>query len=99
MPAPEPYRNPMAAFALFTSITAFLISLAMLGLKFGVGPATVLYWIAQVGGALFFGLVVVGSGLAVIAMARTAERKDRRVPLSFLLLLLSVVCFIAFAAD
>lgn len=96
MSAPTPARNPMALTALLVSLIPFLTGLAMLGLKFEIGPRSVLYWASQVGGVALFGLVVIGSAFILIASVRS-ERRDWRIPTAGLLLILSVVEVFLFA--
>lgn len=89
-------RNPMALFALLVNLVPFLTGLAMLGLKWEIGPKPLLFWAAQLGGFLQFGLMVVGSAFVLIAYTRS-EGRDWRIPAAGLLLLLSLAEVILFA--
>lgn len=90
------YRNPLALYALLLSLIPFLAALSMLGLQFGIGPVPLLYLIAQAGGVFLFFLIVVGSGLALAALARADGRRDLRIYAAFLLQLLSVGSVVIF---
>lgn len=91
-------KNPMALTALLVSLVPFLSTLAMLGLKTGIGPRAVLYQIAQVSGFVAFGLIVMGTGLSVVALARS-ERRDWRILTAFALQALSIAGTIAFSVQ
>ncbi len=83
-------QNPLALTALLVSLVPFLSALSLLSLKAGIGPKTAMYWVAEVGGVLLFGLLVIGSGLSFAALTRSKSR-DWRVPTAFALLALSLV--------
>lgn len=90
------HRNPMALTALLVNLVPFLTGLAMLGLKFDVGPQGLFFWASQLGGFFMFGLMVVGSALILVAYTRS-EGRDWRIPAALLLLLLSLSEVILFA--
>jgi hypothetical protein len=93
----QPYRNPVALLALLASFVPFVSSLAMAGLKAGIGPTTPLYWLAQTS-MLSMALVVVGSGLGFAALARAEGRPDWRIYTAFALQVLSLAGFFWFLA-
>lgn len=93
----RPPANPMALAALLTNLVPFLTGLAMLGLKWGLGPKPLLFWASQLGGFFLFGLMVVGSALLLVAYTRSERRRDWRIPAAALLLLLSLAEVILFA--
>ena len=95
---PQPPRrdpNPAASLALLASLFPFLASVSMLALKAGIGPRWLVYPFAQITGALMMGLIVVGSALAVVALARSRQR-DLRIFGAIALLLLAIGLFAAF---
>ncbi len=97
MPENRPYQNPMALAALLVSLVPLLTSLSMVGLKYGVGPKALLYYFAMGSGFLLFGLVVVGSALAVVALSRTGGRRDLRIHAAFASLVASILLVALFA--
>lgn len=90
------YQNPMARTALLVSLIPCVVSLSMVGLKIGIGPLTLLYYISQAGGLALFALIVVSSGLGLVAYVRAGGHRDLRILAAFGLLLVSVLGFIAF---
>ncbi len=90
MSNPAPYRNPMAWLALVVSLAPFLTGLSLLGIQRGVGPQTLLSWLAHLSGPLMLALIVAGSALNLIAGMRTEGRRDWRIPTSWLLWALAV---------
>jgi|GEM_PF-4691857 len=90
MSNPTPYRNPMALLALVVSLVPSLTGLALLGLRYGVGPQVLLGWLALLSGPVMLALIVAGSALNLIAGMRTEGRRDWRVPTAWLLWLLAV---------
>lgn len=95
---PGSHNNPMARTALLTNLVPFLTGLAMLGLKYHVGPKPLLFWTSQLGGFFMFGLMILGSAFILIAYTRSEGQRDWRIPLAGLLLLLSLVEVYLFAA-
>jgi len=91
-----PDQNPLALTALLVSLVPFLSALSLLALRAGIGPKTLLYWVAEAGGGLLFGLLVIGSGLSFAALTRSKGR-DWRVPTSFAILAMSLVGVFLFA--
>lgn len=91
LPVDRPYHNPMALTALLVSLIPLLTSLSMLALKHGVGPKAILYYFAMGSGFFLFGLVIVGSALAVVAMTRTGGRRDLRIHAAFASLVLAMI--------
>lgn len=89
-------RNPMALIALAVNLAPFLTGLAMLGLKWEIGPEPLLFWASQLGGFFMFGLMVVGSALILVAYTRSA-RRDWRIGTAGVLFLLSLAEVILFA--
>jgi len=89
------YQNPMARTALLVSLIPCVISLSLVGLKLGVGPQTLLYYVAQAG-VVLFALIVVGSGLGLVAYVRAGGHRDLRIPAAFALQLAAVIGFVAF---
>jgi hypothetical protein len=94
-----PYRNPMALLALLVSLIPFSVTLAMLAVKFGVGPVKFLALISLLTGPFLLLSLVVGSALLLVAWTRSDGRRDLRIPLSLLLLLLSAAGLILFSAQ
>ncbi|MFZ5816990.1 MAG: hypothetical protein ACOY93_17140 [Bacillota bacterium] len=90
-------RNPMALGALMLNLLPFLTGLAMLGLKWGIGPRALLFWASQLGGFFLFGSMVVGSALTMIAAMR-AEGRDWLVTAAALLWILAAVEIVLFFA-
>jgi len=90
------YQNPMARTALLVSLIPCVVSLSMVALKMGVGPLTLLYYISEIGGFVLFSLIVVSSGLALVAYVRTGGHRDLRIPASVALLITAVLGFVAF---
>lgn len=78
MSSSDDHRNPAALTALLINLVPFLTSLAMLGLKWEIGPKPMLFWASQLGGFFLFGCMIVGSAFTLIAFMR-AERRDWRV--------------------
>ncbi|MFZ5826030.1 MAG: hypothetical protein ACOY94_17175 [Bacillota bacterium] len=91
-------NNPMASTALLTNLAPFLTGLAMLGLKYQVGPKALLFWASQLGGFFMFGLMVVGSAFILVAYTRSEGVRDWRIPAAGLLWLLSLAEVILFMA-
>lgn len=90
------YQNPMAKTALLVSLIPCVVSLSMVGLKIGIGPHTMLFYISQVGGPALLALIVISSGLGLVAYVRAGGHRDLRISAAFALVLVSVLGFIAF---
>lgn len=88
-------QRPLGLYALLLNIVPFLTGLAMLGLKWQIGPKSLTYWTSQVGGFFMFGLMIVGSAFILIATVQT-ERRDWRIYAATLLLLLTIIELVLF---
>lgn len=95
----KPYRNPAAVTALLLALLPFLTSLTMLGLQRGINPWGLFYLFSQLAGVLLLGLMVISSAFGVVALARSEGKRDWRIPVSFLLLLLTTANLLWFRAS
>lgn len=87
--------NPIVMSALLLNLVPLLTGLAMLGLKYAVGPSPAVLGLPT-GRGFLFGLVVVGSALILVAYT-PSEGRDWRIPAAGLLLILSLAEVILFA--